>query len=96
MLFRSEDVLVTVLADLSALEPDSFWVVLDARGWTHPYDEHGKRRDFADVPKSVTGLRDDPFRSLAGELRRAGGYAVSRRSNFAKPPERALKEFLET
>lgn len=70
-----EDVLVTVLADLSALETDSFWVVLDARGWTHPYDEHGKRRDFADIPKSVTALRDDPFRSLAGELRRAGGYA---------------------
>jgi len=70
-----EDVLVTVVADLSALEADAFWVVLDHRGWTHPYDEHGKRRDFSDIPKSVTGLCDDPFRSLAGELRRLGGYA---------------------
>lgn len=29
------------------------------------------------------------------KLRKAGGYAISRRSNFAKPPEKALKEFLE-
>jgi hypothetical protein len=70
-----EDVLVTVVADLSALENDAFWTVLDHRGWVHPYDEHGHRRGFSDIPKSVTGLRDDPFRSLAGELRRAGGFA---------------------
>ena len=35
----------------------------------------GRRRHYKDIPKSVTGLVDDPFRSLAGELRRAGGYA---------------------
>jgi hypothetical protein len=28
-----------------------------------------------DIPKSVSDLVDDPFRSLAGELRRAGGFA---------------------
>ena len=28
-----------------------------------------------DIPKSVVELKDDPFRSLAGELRRAGGFA---------------------
>jgi hypothetical protein len=27
------------------------------------------------LPKTVAGLIDDPFRSLAGELRRAGGFA---------------------
>jgi hypothetical protein len=27
------------------------------------------------IPKSIKGLDDDPFRSLAGELRRAGGFA---------------------
>jgi hypothetical protein len=27
------------------------------------------------LPKSVDKLIDDPFRSLAGELRRAGGFA---------------------
>lgn len=33
------------------------------------------RRHFRDLPKSVSDLKDDPFRSLAGEPRRAGGFA---------------------
>jgi hypothetical protein len=70
-----ENVLVTVVSDLSALDPDAFWVVLDHRNWVHPYDANGRRRNFRDIPKSVTDLADDPFRSLAGELRRAGGFS---------------------
>ena len=30
---------------------------------------------YGDIPKSVSALVDDPFRSLAGELRRVGGFA---------------------
>jgi hypothetical protein len=70
-----KDVLITVVANLSKLEPDSFWFVLDNRDWMHPFDDKGARRGYADIPKSVGELVDDPFRSLAGELRRAGGYA---------------------
>src|SRR5262245_59553422 len=70
-----QHVLVTVVSDLSALEPHAFWTVLDHRSWVFPYDANGRRRDFADIPKSVTQLQDDPYRSLAGALRRAGGYA---------------------
>jgi hypothetical protein len=70
-----KEVAVTVRADLSALNPDSFWFVMDNRDWTHPFDDGGHRRQYKDIPKSVTELVDDPFRSLAGELRRAGGYA---------------------
>lgn len=69
------DVLVNVVFDLSALSRDEFWTVCDHKGWAHPYDQHGKRRSFADIPKSIDALADDPYRSLAGELRRAGGYA---------------------
>src|SRR6478752_5162110 len=68
-------VLVTVIADLSALDDEAFWVVLEHRGWTHPYDEHGRRRDFSAVPKTLRKMKDDPYRSLAGELRRLGGFA---------------------
>jgi hypothetical protein len=68
-------VLVTVLVDLSELTPEDFWLVLDHHSWVHPYDENGRRRDFAKIPKSIDKLKDDPFRSLAGELRRAGGFA---------------------
>lgn len=68
-------VAITVVADLRRLPNDSFWFVLDNRGWMHPYDDQGKRRDRKDIPKSIADLVDDPFRSLAGELRMAGGYA---------------------
>ncbi|HXX08584.1 MAG TPA: ParB-like protein [Pseudolabrys sp.] len=68
-------VLVTIVADLSELEPDDFWLVLDHHSWVHPYDENGRRRDFSKIPKSIAKLKDDPFRSLAGELRRVGGFA---------------------
>ena len=70
-----KNVLVTVIADLSMLEPDQFWIVLDHHSWVHPYDENGRRVDFAHIPNRVNKLKDDPFRSLAGELRRAGGFA---------------------
>jgi hypothetical protein len=68
-------VLVSVVTDLRMLERDAFWVFLDNRGWCHPYDQKGVRRQFADIPKSVADLVDDPYRSLAGELRKAGGFA---------------------
>jgi hypothetical protein len=70
-----KDLLVNVVADLTAVHKDSFWIVLDHRGWCHPYDEKGIRRDFDAIPSSITKLKDDPYRSLAGELRRAGGFA---------------------
>lgn len=70
-----QDILVNVVADLTSLTKDAFWVLVDNRGWCHPYDGEGRRRTFADIPTSIAGLQDDPFRSLAGELRRAGGYA---------------------
>jgi hypothetical protein len=70
-----DKILTNPIADLSQLTKDSFWVVMDCKGWCHPYDATGKRRDFADIPTAVADLVDDPFRSLAGELRRAGGYA---------------------
>jgi hypothetical protein len=70
-----EDILVNVVADLRGLTKSSLWVYLDNRGWCHPYDADGRRRDFDDLPANVSKLTDDPYRSLAGELRRAGGFA---------------------
>jgi hypothetical protein len=69
------NVLVTVVSDLSVLDGDAFWTYLDHHAWVHPYDTEGRRRTYADIPRSVIDLKDDPFRSLAGELRRLGGFA---------------------
>jgi hypothetical protein len=70
-----KNVLVTVVANLSMVDRDTFWTFLDNRSWMHPFDDKGRRRHYKDIPKSVRDLVDDPFRSLAGELRRAGGFA---------------------
>ncbi|MGX7741829.1 ParB-like protein [Rhodopseudomonas parapalustris] len=70
-----KEVLVTIIADLTMVDRDAFWVVLDSRRWVYPYDAKGERHHYREIPKTVAGLKDDPFRSLAGELRRVGGYA---------------------
>jgi hypothetical protein len=70
-----KDILVTVIGDLSMVERDAFWGVMDNKRWVYPYNAKGERREFSDLPKSIDDLKDDPFRSLAGELRRAGGFA---------------------
>jgi hypothetical protein len=69
-----KNVAVTVIADLSKLDRDTFWFAMDCHDWTHTFVD-GRRRPYSDLPKSVDKLIDDPFRSLAGELRRAGGFA---------------------
>jgi hypothetical protein len=69
------DILVTVIGDLTMVDRDAFWGVMDNKRWVYPYDAKGERRHFKDLPKSMKELKDDPFRSLAGELRRAGGFA---------------------
>jgi hypothetical protein len=70
-----KSVFVTVVADLSRLPADHFWNMMDFRGWTHPYDRNGRRRSYSDLPESVESMEDDPYRSLAGELRNVGGFA---------------------
>ena len=70
-----EDLLVNVVADLSTLKKTEFWIYLDNRDWCHAYDGEGRRRDFDASPASIAKLTDDPYRSLAGELRRMGGFA---------------------
>ena len=70
-----ERVSVMVLADLSYLELAIFWRVMEQQNWAHPFDQSGQRRDYDAIPGKIAQLVDDPYRSLAGFLRAAGGYA---------------------
>ena len=72
-----KDILVTVIGDLRMVEKDAFWGVMDNKRWVYPYDARGERRHFDDLPKTIKDLKDDPFRSLAGEC---GAPAVSPRT----------------
>ena len=69
------EVLIQPVANLQCLSQEHFWRFLDAKGWVHPFDQHGERRSYSDIPKKISQLKDDPFRSLAGAVRTAGGYA---------------------
>ena len=70
-----ESVFVTVVADYHKLDPAIFWNMMDYHGWTHPFDAKGRRCDYAELPKTIKQMQDDPYRSLAGELRLMGGFA---------------------
>jgi hypothetical protein len=71
-----ESVYIRVKENLSRLTSDEFWYVLDVRGWCHPFDENGHRcARYEEIPESIEGMADDPFRSLAGVLRRSGVFA---------------------
>ncbi|WEK01131.1 MAG: ParB-like protein [Candidatus Sphingomonas phytovorans] len=70
-----EHVLVSVVARLCDLRKTEFLTFMDNRNWLHPYDSKGKRCDVTDMPRSLGKLTDDPYRSLAGAVRQAGGYA---------------------
>jgi len=70
-----KEILISVVADLTRLDEDAFWFMMESRGWMHLFDDKGRRRSPKALPKSVDKLVDDPWRSLAGELRRVGGFA---------------------
>jgi hypothetical protein len=70
-----KDVWLTQLDDMSWLDPQMFWRTMEFRAWTHPFDHRGRRREYTDMPRKLTRMRNDPYRGLAGLVRLAGGYA---------------------
>ncbi|WP_025600027.1 ParB/Srx family N-terminal domain-containing protein [Burkholderia sp. WSM2230] len=65
---------VLLVRDLSACSQAEFWLALEDNSWTSPYDQHGQRVPFTDMPLHVWEMIDDDFRSLAAAVRDAGGY----------------------
>src|SRR5258708_19248975 len=60
-----EDILVTVIADLTMVDRDAFWGVLDNHKWVYPYDAKGERQHFREGPKTVPDLNANPFPPLS-------------------------------
>ena len=77
-----KDIAVTLIANLSKLDRDSFWFVMDNRNWTHPFDAEGSRRPYSDLPKSVEKLVDDP---AVDSALRARTHFPSGESAVARP-----------
>ncbi|AYJ85022.1 chromosome partitioning protein ParB (plasmid) [Sphingomonas paeninsulae] len=68
-------VLVSVVARLDRLDRTAFLTFMDNRNWLHPFDAKGVRQHYDDIPRKLSKMADDPYRSIAGAVRRAGGYA---------------------
>jgi len=64
---------VTLERDMSRVVRTAFWVSMERSGWVYPVDEHGRRRSFANIPRTLSELKDDPYRSLVGDMREYGG-----------------------
>lgn len=63
------------LADFSNMEVQLFWRLMAFRHWAHSFDEHGAQCEYTAIPGKLSALRDDPYRSLAGEVRSHGGFS---------------------
>lgn len=60
--------------DFAKIPIAQFWPKMNDAKWVHPIDQHGVLCSFVDIPDHLEKLRDDPYRSLAGYVRNAGGY----------------------
>lgn len=60
--------------DFSTVPIAQFWPKMRAANWAHPIDQNGKLCGFEAIPGHLVKLVDDPYRSLAGYVRDAGGY----------------------
>jgi len=65
---------LSIVGNYAGMTFEAFWTTLERRNWTHPFDDKGRRCAFESMPTSIGHLTDDPFRSLAGALKRMGGY----------------------
>jgi hypothetical protein len=65
---------IKVLEDLSHLDKNDFWKCLHKKGYIYLKNAKGEDISPEDIPKRVSAMKDDPYRSLAGFVRKAGGF----------------------
>lgn len=68
------EVYYKVVEDLSHLNTKQFWKKMKKNGWVY-LKQNGEAITERDLPRLVTSLVDDPYRSLAGQVKQAGGFA---------------------
>lgn len=64
--------------NLSKLAEASFWAELKKKKMVYLFDENEKPISPERLPKTIADLKDDPFRSIAGQVRERGGFEKSK------------------
>ena len=72
---RGTTVEARVVANWRDLGIAEFWRKMGENNYVYPYDNHGRGPlEVEKLPKKVTELTDDPYRSLAWAVRERGGF----------------------
>jgi hypothetical protein len=79
MIDSDAQIWVRTLADWAYLDTYAFWEVLRFNTFSHLFDAEGRRASHAAIPQSLCDLVDDPFQSLANEVRRRAGVSRATR-----------------
>jgi hypothetical protein len=91
----------TIDLDLSKLSEAKFWAEMKKRKLVYLFDENGKAISPEQLPVTIAKLKDDPYRSIAGQVREKGGFLKSKtpfsefawaqyfRSRIPKPKNKA-------
>lgn len=73
-----DEVYVTILDNCEDMSIDNFWDYMVKKEYVWLYNNSGKflsLNEFLDLlPKHIKYLKDDPYRSIAGVVRKQGGY----------------------
>jgi hypothetical protein len=69
----------SIVKDFSktGLSKEEFFKCMESINMLHPFNELGQRINPQDLPRHIADLKDDPYRSLAGFVRKEGGYQKS-------------------
>jgi hypothetical protein len=68
-----DQVYVHIVADFSAFHIHEFWNEMKKKAWVYLKD-NGKKISEYQLPRYITWLKNDPYRSLAGKVRQEGGF----------------------
>ncbi|MGZ3768669.1 MAG: ParB-like protein [Bdellovibrio sp.] len=67
-------VYIKKVGDFSSLNETEFWNLMKTKGYVYLFDDKDKAITPKELPSQVKDMQDDPYRSLAGVVRKCGGY----------------------
>lgn len=68
---------VKVISDWSQMKNAEFWNEMESHGYTYLFNGDGKKISPTELPETIKGLKDDPYRSLAYFAREAKAFDKS-------------------
>src|SRR6185312_8525230 len=69
-----KSVYVQILGDFSDLSRAEFWRKMDKKGWLYLLKQGRGPLTPRSLPRTLSQMTDDPYRSLASAVRRLGGF----------------------